>query len=80
MRYPRVPFRRNLRRIKIMLERLLYQTVMIMKSGPSLLVQSPPNDGDLDRDVNNHMGSFEGMFYLEPLLLGSYSQSSDSRT
>ena len=55
-------------------------TVMIVKFGPFLLVQSPPNDDDLDRYVNNYMGSFEGMFYLEPLLLGSYSRSSDSRS
>jgi hypothetical protein len=31
-----------------------------VKSGPSLLVQSPPNDVDLDRYVDNYMGSFEG--------------------
>ena len=80
MRYPRVPFRRNLRRIKIMLERSSCQTVMIVESGPSLLVQSPPNGDDLDRDVNNYMGSFKEMSYLEPLLLGSYSRSSDSRS
>ena len=46
----------------------------------TILEQSPPNDDDLDRDVNNCMGSLEGIFYLEPLLLGSYFRSSDSRT
>lgn len=46
----------------------------------TILVQSPPNDDDLGRDVNNYIRSFEGMPYLEPLLLGSYSRSSDSQT
>ena len=63
-----------------MLERLFCQIIMTVKSRPSLLVQSPPNDDDLEKNVNDYMGSFEGMLYLEPLLLGFYSRSSGSRT
>lgn len=68
-----------MRRIKIMLERL-FMSNRYDGEVRTILVQSPPNDGDLGRDVNICMESFEGMFYLEPLLLGSYSRSSDSRT
>lgn len=72
-------------RIKVMLKRVSSQTVMMVKSEPSSLVQSPPNDDDLDGDDSSkNLIMWEAlkkkMFYLEPLLLGSCSHSNDSQT